>query len=229
MRPVWMGRIRLAAILLLALLLQTTVVPDLRVLGVCPDLMLLCTVCAGLVGGPELGGVVGFGAGLIIDLFLTTTPLGLSALAFSIVGYGVGSLRRTVLQEGWLLAPAAALVGSSAGVLIFVMAGVMVGQSQLTSVGWPYIGKTALLVGLMNAIIATPVCRVVAWAATGARRGMASNELSAGAARRGSALGSYAGPTFGGGGHSRGSGGGGSAGASGGRSRARSRASRLAP
>ena len=222
-----MARIRLAAVLVLALLLQTTVVPDLRVLGVCADLMMLCTVCAGLAGGPELGGVVGFGAGLMTDLFLTTTPLGLSALSFSVVGYGVGSLRRTVLQEGWLLAPAAALIGSSAGVVIFVLVGVMVGQSQLTSVGWTYIAKTALLVGLMNAVMATPVSRVVARAAAGARRGAPSNELSAGAARRGSAVGTYAGPSFGGGGsgHSRLSGSGGP----GARSRARSRASRMAP
>lgn len=185
-----MARVRLAAVLLLAVLLQTTVVPDVRVLGVCPDLMLLCTVCAALVGGPELGGLVGFSAGLLADLFLTTTPLGLSALAFSIIGYSVGALRRTVLQEGWLLPPATAFVASSAGVILFVLAGVMVGQSQLTRMGTVDIVKSALLVGLMNAIVATPACRVIAWAASGSGRTKAAGggEVSSRAARHSSAL-----------------------------------------
>jgi len=186
------ARIRLGAVLVLALLLQTTVVPDLRVLGVCPDLMLLCTVCAALVGGPELGGIVGFSAGLLADLFLSTTPLGLSALAFSLIGYAVGSVRRTVLQEGWLLPPAATFVASTTGVVTFVLVGVMVGQTQLTRVGPVAIVKTALLVGVMNAVIATPVCRVMAWAAAGSRRGgQGSGEVSATAARRSSRFGSF--------------------------------------
>ena len=160
MSPAVVARLRLAGLLVMAVVLQTTIVPDLRIFGVCADLMLLCTVCAGLVGGPELGGLVGFSAGLLADLFLTTTPLGLSALAFSLVGFAVGSIRRTVLQEGWLLAPATALVASAAGVVAFVVTGVMVGQSQLTRMGPVEIVKTAALVGVMNAIIAAPVCRL---------------------------------------------------------------------
>jgi rod shape-determining protein MreD len=163
-------RLRVAALLVVALLLQTTVVPGLRIFGVCGDVMLLCAVSAALVGGPELGGVVGFAAGLLADLFLATTPLGLSALVFSLIGYGVGSIRGTVLQEGWLLAPATAFAASAAGVVTFVVAGVMVGQSQLTAIGPVAIVKTALLVGVMNAIVAAPVTRLFAWAASGAKR-----------------------------------------------------------
>lgn len=186
MSPEVAARIRLAGLLILALLLQTTVVPDLRVLGACADLMLLCTICAALVGGPELGGLVGFTAGLLTDLFLAMTPLGLTALVFSVIGYAVGSIRRTVLQEGWLLAPATAFVASSAGVVLFVVAGVMVGQSQLTRMGPVGIIKTALLVGLMNAVIAAPVCRMIGWAAAGTRRAPeASAEMSSIASRRG--------------------------------------------
>lgn len=161
------ARLRLSAVLLVALLLQTTVVPDLRILGVCPDLLLLCTVAAALVGGPELGGEVGFVAGVLADLFLATTPLGLSALTYTVIGYGVGSIRRTTLQEGWLLAPATAFVASAAGVVLFVIAGVTVGQSQLTRRGPVVILETATLVGVMNAILAAPVCRLVGWAMRG--------------------------------------------------------------
>lgn len=174
------ARFRLAAVLVLALLLQTTVVPDVRILGACPDLMLLCAVCAGLVGGPELGGLVGFSGGLLADLFLQTTPLGLSALSFCLLGYAVGTMRRSFLQEGWLLAPATALVASGAGVVTFVVAGVMVGQSQLTRSGPMAIAQTAALVGVMNAVIATPVSRVLGWAAAGRTSGsQARPEMSA--------------------------------------------------
>ncbi|MDQ1427991.1 MAG: rod shape-determining protein MreD [Acidimicrobiaceae bacterium] len=185
--PAVATRLRVAALLVLALLLQTTVVADLRILGVCADMMLLCTVSAAVVGGPELGGVVGFAAGLLADLFLVTTPLGLSALVFSLIGYGVGSIRGTVLQEGWFLAPATAFVASAAGVVTFVLAGVMVGQSQLTAMGPVAIVKTALIVGVMNGIVAAPVTRLFAWAASGAKRsdgGGSGGEMSSLATRQ---------------------------------------------
>src|SRR6202011_5128239 len=138
-------------------LMQTTVVPDLRLGGVCPDLMLLIAVCAGLVGGPERGALFGFSAGLLSDLFLPTTPLGLSALAYCLIGFTVGTLQGSLLREGWLLAPLVALVGSAAGVVIFVVAGVTVGQSQLTGAGPVALAKTAAIVGVMNAVLAVPV------------------------------------------------------------------------
>lgn len=179
------ARLRLGALLLLVLVLETTVVPDLRLAGVCPDLMLLCAICAGLVGGPELGGLVGFAGGLLADLFLQTTPLGLSALSYSLVGYAVGSVRRTVLQEGWLLAPATALVASAAGVVVFVLTGAMVGQSQLGSTGPMAIVEVAMIAGVMNAIIAAPVCRVVAWCAAGSgQSAQPSGDLTASRAGR---------------------------------------------
>jgi rod shape-determining protein MreD len=155
----------MAALLLLAVLLQTTLVGDLRFRGVCPDLMLLIAVCAGLARGPEQGAIVGFTAGLLTDLFLQTTPLGLSALAYGVIGFGVGALRGSMLREGWLLAPLVAFVASAAGVVLFVLAGFTVGQTQL-SVGGPVaLAKTAALVGAMNALLAIPVARIVARAA----------------------------------------------------------------
>jgi rod shape-determining protein MreD len=158
---------KLAGVLLVAILLQTTLVPDLRVRGIAPDLMLLIAVCGGLAGGAELGGIVGFAAGLLSDLFLQTTPLGLSALTYCLIGFAVGVVRRSVLREGRLLQPLTALVASAAGVLLFVLIGGMVGQSQLTVLGPHRIGETAILVAAMNAILALAVAPVVAWAAAG--------------------------------------------------------------
>jgi rod shape-determining protein MreD len=165
--PVIVARFRLAALLLVAILIQVTLASDIRIRGVAPDLMLLFAICAGLAGGAELGGTVGFAAGLLTDLFLQTTPLGLSALAYCLVGFAVGLLRRGVLRESRLLPPIVATVASAAGVVLFVLIGVMVGQSQLSELGPKRIVETAVIVALMNTVLAFPVSRIVGWAASG--------------------------------------------------------------
>jgi rod shape-determining protein MreD len=183
-RPATQARLRLTALLLLCILLQTTLVPDIRVRRVCPDLMLLVAIGAGLVAGPEYGAIVGFAAGLLTDLFLPTTPLGLSALAYCVTGFAVGALRGSMLREGWLMAPLVTFAGSAAGVVLFVVTGVMVGQSQLTLGGPAVVAKTAALVAAMNTVLAIPVTRIVAWAAGGAAVSSASSSGRQGRADR---------------------------------------------
>jgi rod shape-determining protein MreD len=129
--------------------------------------MLLLTICTSLAAGPDAGAVVGFVAGLLIDLFLHATPFGLSALTYCLIGYGVGVLRRSVLHEGWLLAPGAALVASAVGVVLFVLIGVMVGQHQLTARGPRGVAQIAGIVGAINAVLAVPISRLLSWAARG--------------------------------------------------------------
>ena len=68
MSPRLVAGIRVALLLGLALLVQTTFGDDLRVTGVAPDLMVLLAICAGLTGGAESGAWVGFWAGLLADL-----------------------------------------------------------------------------------------------------------------------------------------------------------------
>ncbi|HEY2301622.1 MAG TPA: rod shape-determining protein MreD [Acidimicrobiales bacterium] len=171
MSPGIVARLRLTALLLLTLLIQVTVASDVRVRGVAPDLLLLFTICAGLAGGSALGMTFGFAAGLLADLFLHTTPLGLSALTYCLIGFAVGALRRGVLREGRLLAPIVALVASAAGVVLFVLIGAMVGQSQLSDLGPRRIIETAVVVGVMNAVLAFAAAPIVAWAAGGSAVG----------------------------------------------------------
>ena len=168
MSPAVAARLRLAALLLVGILLQTTVVPDVRIAGICGDLMVLLTICAGLVGGAEQGAVTGFAAGLLADLFLQTTPFGLSALAYCLVGFAVGTIRVTMLRDGWLTAPLVAFVASAAGVAVFAVVGDTVGQTQLVYGGWGVLARTAGLVGAINAVGAFAVIRLVGWAAGGA-------------------------------------------------------------
>ena len=60
----------------------------------------------------ESGAWVGFWAGLLADLSLTATPLGLSALTYCLIGAAVGALRTGLLPESWVVIPAAAAMGT---------------------------------------------------------------------------------------------------------------------
>lgn len=69
-----------------AVILQTTVLARLPVFGVVPDLVLLIVIAAARRLDPEPAVVLGFTAGLIIDL-LGSAPLGLRAMVLTIVAY----------------------------------------------------------------------------------------------------------------------------------------------
>jgi len=121
---------RLGLLLVLLVVLQTSVFPHLRILGVVPDLGLVAAVALAVAYGPELGAGFGFVAGLATDLFLQT-PLGLSAFAFGFTAFLVGILQDRLVRPAWWVRPAiAAAAGVVAGV-VFVGLGALVGQTQL--------------------------------------------------------------------------------------------------
>jgi rod shape-determining protein MreD len=125
-----------------------------------PDGMLLVAVAAGIAGGPGRGAVVGFLAGMTVDVFLST-PLGLSALVFSLVGYGVGTAQTGILRSAWWIPVATAFVASAAGEVLFAVAGAVVGEPHLVNV---HLLLVALLVGVENAALAPLAVRIVGWA-----------------------------------------------------------------
>jgi rod shape-determining protein MreD len=186
MSPHVAARIRIGLLLLVAILIQTTLGSDLRVLGVAPDLMVLLTICAGLTGGPEAGAWVGFWAGLLTDLFLVSTPLGLSALTYCLIGASVGALRDWVLPESRVLLPVAALAGTAAAVVLWVLVGDVLGQDQLLAFGRSWLIRVVVVEAVWAAVLALPVGWSYSWAARGsmgAERMRLSGGASAGAER----------------------------------------------
>lgn len=161
------ARLRIALFLIVAVLIQTALGTDLRVGGVAPDLMVLGVICAGLTGGTEAGAWVGFWAGLLTDMFLTSTPIGLSALTYCLTGAAIGALRASVLQERRTLIPLAALVGTGAAVLLFVAAGDVLGQTQLMGAGRSWLIRVVVVESLWNAVLSLPVGYLYARVARG--------------------------------------------------------------
>lgn len=85
---------RLAAVLLVAVVLQTAVAPHLRLLGANPDFTLIAVVCVALVKGAETGAVFGFLTGMLASVALME-PFGLSAFVFVLMGYFAGRYAET--------------------------------------------------------------------------------------------------------------------------------------
>ncbi len=151
--------LRLPPLLLLVVLLHTTLFAEVRVAGVAPELLLLVAVAAGIAAGPQRGAVVGFAAGLVADLFLTT-PFGLSALVYCLTGYAVGVLQGSILRMNRWIPLVTVATASALAVAGFALAGAVVGQTHLIS---ERLVTVALVVALLHGILALPAVRVVRW------------------------------------------------------------------
>lgn len=157
------ARFRLPLVLVVTLILQATLLAQVRPNGVRPDALLLLGVAGGIVAGAEGGALLGFAAGLVADLFLDT-PFGLSAMVFSLVGFAVGSFQAVVLRAAWWIPVATTLVASAAGVVLYAVLGAIVGQTHMVDLR---LGLVAALVGAMNAVLSLAALRMVSWAFAG--------------------------------------------------------------
>jgi rod shape-determining protein MreD len=154
--------LRWLVVMFVTLLLQTTLVARLPLFQERGDIMLLMVIAAAIVGGPELGAVVGFFFGLSFDLVLQT-PFGLSALAYCITGYAVGALQSSVLRSTWWIPVLSAIAGSAIGVVTFALLGDLLGQDGLVN------GRLPAIIGavaIVNAVLVLPAVRVARWAGT---------------------------------------------------------------
>ena len=133
-----------ASLLVVALVLQVTIVPplvpDVVAQGVVPNFCLLVVVAAALVRGPEQAAVLGFVAGLLLDLVPPADHVaGRWALALVVVGYVAGRLRpETSAVEGFRPSAGAVVVivaaSSFVGTSIYAITGLVL-QDPVVSVG----------------------------------------------------------------------------------------------
>jgi rod shape-determining protein MreD len=157
----WQQRLRLALLIVAAVVLQTTVFSaGLRAFGVMPDIGLVLTVAVAYRQGPERGAAFGFAAGLAIDLFLDT-PVGLSALSFALVGYGVGVVQSGIVRSSRWNVPIMGFVGGIAGGALFVCVGALAGQDQLLAFRSV---KVIVIAGVYDALLAFVAFPIARWA-----------------------------------------------------------------
>jgi rod shape-determining protein MreD len=108
-----------------ALVLQVSLFPHLAWQGVVPNLALLVVVGAALVRGPQFAAVLGFGAGVLIDLAPPADHVaGRWALALVVVGYLAGRIRQDVTPNASAVVLAVA-ASSFVGTSVFAMSGLL--------------------------------------------------------------------------------------------------------
>jgi len=142
----------LAAVVITALLLQSTVFGQLRLLGVRPELLYLVTISIALLEGPNEGATVGFVSGLAQD-FLMNEPKGLTALTLTLLGYGVGMFRQFIVSPSPLVPTIVVGIGTAAGIAFYEIVSVLLGNFHEDTA---YGVKVALLTAAYNAVL-TPI------------------------------------------------------------------------
>jgi rod shape-determining protein MreD len=155
----------LAAVILSALLLQTTIFAEINLLGAKPELMYLITIAFGMLEGPASGAVTGFVGGMAQD-FLLDAPKGITALTLTLLGYAIGMARQFIVSPSPVLPVVLVGFGTFAGVLFYGVVSFLLGQLDST---WLYLLRIAVLSAIYNAILTPLVFPIMRRAAEGSR------------------------------------------------------------
>ena len=119
------------AVILLAVILQVAVFNLVAVNGVVPNLALIVVVAASIARGPQLGAVIGFTAGLLIDLAPPADHVaGRWALALVLVAVLAGRVRGDARRSP-LAGLTTVAVCSFVGTSLFALSGVVLGDHAL--------------------------------------------------------------------------------------------------
>jgi rod shape-determining protein MreD len=163
-------RILLAtAAILVSVLIQVTVLNNVPFPGGAgPDLVLVAVVAMALAAGPRDGAIIGFAAGLALDIAPPASGLlGQSALVFCLVGYGCGRLRLALERSAWLPLAGVAL-GAVAGEALYALTGLIFGDPDIT---WQAVRQVLPAAVFYDLLISPFVLYAVALAGAYARWG----------------------------------------------------------
>ena len=155
-----MNPARLGAVVFTALVLQVSLFSRFSFDGARPDVMILVAVVGGFVCGADRGAVIGFTAGLAYDLVLST-PLGLSAFVYTLVGYTVGAVASSVVRSAPWIGPVVVALGSAAGMVMYALVAEVLGQAAFSG---PPLTAIVVVVAAVNTVLAPIVVRAMRWA-----------------------------------------------------------------
>lgn len=111
-------------LVVVAVLLQVTVLPLIRVAEGTPDVLAVGVACIGLARGRLVGALAGFGGGLLLELMAPVGTLGVLALLYLGAGWFCG--RWCERPESYAVLPSVILATASAGLVQLGYAGVQV-------------------------------------------------------------------------------------------------------
>lgn len=153
------NRIVLSTLLVVvALVLQVSVLARLHLPGAVPDLMLLIVVALSITYGPMGGSIIGFGAGLLADLAPPADhAAGRYALVLCLIGYLCGLVKPENGAVRSATKPMVVVAGAAlASTLLYAGVGAAVGDTQARHVGVVDLALTALVYDLLLAPFIVP-------------------------------------------------------------------------
>ncbi|MGR4879053.1 rod shape-determining protein MreD [Streptomyces sp. LARHCF249] len=151
-------------LVVVALVVQVTILGRLQLPGAVPDLLLLTVVALALVYGHVSGALIGFAAGLLADLAPPADhAAGRYALVLCVIGYVAGLVRpdNGRFRSAWgpMLTVVAAAIGST---LLYAGVGALVGDTAARHVGLTGLLFTATLYDLLLAPFTVPFIMALA-------------------------------------------------------------------
>ena len=143
-------------LLIVNFVFSTTLFQALTVIDIMPDFTVLVVVSYAILRGDIEGSIVGFFAGLLIDVFFGV--LGMSAMLYFLIGFVAGKPFRDFFRENYflplLLAAAASLIYESA---TYFFTYLFMGQTDFLY----YFNRKILPAALYSMIFAIPVYRLI--------------------------------------------------------------------
>lgn len=159
------NRILLSApLVVVALVIQVTILARLQLPGAVPDLLLLVVVGLALVYGHVGGALVGFFAGLLADLAPPSDhAIGRYALVLCVIGYAAGLTRPDSGRHRSATLPLLVVIGAAIGsTLMYAGVGALVGDTAARHVGIVGLLLSATLYDLLLAPFTVPLVMALA-------------------------------------------------------------------
>lgn len=137
----------LMAVVLLAFVLQLGVLPQFKLFGVQPDLILVVAVVVAVQDGPIAGAIVGFAGGMLQDI-ASPQLMGVSALTKTLAAFFAGAMKDIFMTYSILLPVVLIVLATVFEMSFHQIALVVLGQEQLP----PFKFGTILASSLYNTI-----------------------------------------------------------------------------
>lgn len=145
--------VRLALLIIFAVIVQDAAVSQISIFGATADLGPLLVASLGLLGGAEFGAIVGFSVGLFVDLALLQT-LGINSLLYLTIGYGAGRYRELRDPTATLVPPVAGAVATFIATAGYAVIQFFLGVDSPVSV---LVIREIFLTTAINTLLAVPV------------------------------------------------------------------------
>jgi len=147
----------MSVLLLLHMILQSTLLQGIAIMGVLPSTTILLIVSYAILRGDVEGAIVGFAAGFLQDVFFGQY-LGFYAVCGALTGYICGKPFRDFFRENYLLPLLLVLAAVLANELVFyVFHFLLFGQTNF----WYYFQKIILPETVYTLFLAIPAYRVI--------------------------------------------------------------------